>query len=174
MDPFIGEIRIFPYEFAPRGWAFCNGQLLPLSGNTELFSLLGTTYGGDGRVSFGLPNLQRSVPLGAGQGPGHDRYELGQNGGQPNVQLTMNEMPPHNHGIKAQTVDPGDNRIPAPNLYLGNTQMYSAARPTGTLNVAALGFAGGSVAHNNQMPYLALSFCIATDGIFPPRPGDAD
>lgn len=173
VDPFMGEITIFPYNFAPTGWAPCDGQLLTMSQHPELFSLLGKVYGGDGRSTFGLPNLQGSVPLGAGQGPGLDIYYRGQDGGEPFINLSLEQLPWHNHGIRAQTIDPGDNRIPTPNLYLGNTLMYSTARPTGTLSDAALAPTGNGVPHNNVMPYLPLTFCIAIDGIYP-NPGGAD
>lgn len=173
MDPFLGEIRIFPYNFAPVGWARCDGQGLSVSQNSELFSVLGTTYGGDGRTAFKMPNLPGSVPLGAGQGTNLDLYDLGQPGGQPVIRLGPEQLPWHNHGIRAQTIDPGDNRVPAPNLYLGNTLMYSTARPTGTLNNSALAPTGSGAPHENRMPYLPLTFCIAIDGTYP-NPGGAD
>src|SRR2546423_15709283 len=129
-DPFVAEIRIFPFNFAPAGWAFCNGQLLPISQNTALFSLLGTTYGGDGKSTFALPNLQGSVPLHVGgnqPGPALSTYDLGESGGADAVTLLTSETPTHTHSVLAQTIDQGDDRIPAPTLNLGNTQIYSDA-----------------------------------------------
>lgn len=169
-DMFVAEIRIFPFNFAPKGWAFCDGQLLPISQNTALFSLLGTTYGGDGKSTFALPDLQGAVPVQSGQGPGLSLYDLGEEGGSDSVLLLQSEMPVHTHTVSAQTVDQGDNRIPGPALNLGNTQIYSdAAAPTAQLDPQAVSIAGGSQPHNNLMPYLTLSFCIALQGIFPPR-----
>src|SRR5205823_11816004 len=126
MDPFVAEIRIFPFNFAPRGWAWCNGQILPISQNTALFSLLGTTYGGDGQSTFSLPNLQGSVPVHVGgnqPGPGLSAYDLGLTVGEDSVTLLTSEMPSHTHPMQAQTIDQGDNRIPGPTLNLGNTQI---------------------------------------------------
>ena len=171
-DPFVAEIRIFPFNFAPKGWAWCNGQLLPLSQNTALFSLLGTTYGGDGKSTFALPNLQGSAPLHVGgnqPGPGLSLYDLGQTGGADMVTLLTSEMPVHNHTVMAQTIDQGDNRIPDPTRNLGNTQMYSSGPPTATMDASAVSFAGGSLPHNNLMPYLTFYFNIALQGVFPPR-----
>jgi microcystin-dependent protein len=172
-DPFVAEIRIFPFNFAPKGWALCNGQLLPISQNTALFSLLGTTYGGDGKSTFALPNLQGSVPVhvGANQpGPGLSTYDLGEIGGAENVTLLASEMPSHTHSVMAQTVDQGDNRIPSPSLNLGNTQIYSnAASSSATLDPTAVSPVGGNLPHNNLMPYLTLYFNIALQGVFPPR-----
>lgn len=173
MDPFVAEIRILPFNFAPKGWAFCDGQILPLSQNTALFSLLGTTYGGDGKSNFALPDLQGSVPVHVGgnqPGPGLDFYDLGETSGVETVTLLQSEMPVHTHSARAQTIDQGDNRIPGPTLDLGNTQMYSsAASPTAQLDPAAATMAGGGLPHNNLMPYLTLNFCIALQGVFPPR-----
>jgi microcystin-dependent protein len=172
-DPFVAEIRIFPFNFAPKGWAWCNGQLLPISQNTALFSLLGTTYGGDGKSTFGLPDLQDSVPLHVGSaqpGPGLSLYDLGETGGTDTVTLLTAETPAHTHSVMAQTVDQGDNRIPSPSLNLGNTQIYSNAAAGGTLGPAAVSTYGGGGPHNNLMPYLTLYFNIALQGIFPARP----
>ena len=171
-DPFVAEIRIFPFNFAPKGWAFCNGQILPLSQNTALFSLLGTTYGGDGKSNFALPNLEGSVPLHVGgnqPGPGLSFYDLGQVGGTDTVTVLLSEMPVHTHSITAQTIDQGDNRIPSPTLNLGNTQMYSNAAPNGQMDFSAISLYGGSFPHNNMQPYLTLNFCIALQGVYPPR-----
>ncbi len=171
-DPFVAEIRIFPFNFAPKGWAWCDGQLMPLSQNTALFSLLGTTYGGDGKSTFGLPDLMGSVPIhvGANQpGPGLSVYDLGETGGSDSVTLLLSESPAHTHNLTAQTVDPGDNRIPAPNLNLGNTAIYSTANASGTMDPSATSLYGNSQPHNNLMPYLTLYFNIALQGVYPPR-----
>ena len=171
-DPFVAEIRIFPFNFAPKGWAWCDGQLLPISQNTALFSLLGTNYGGDGKSTFALPDLQGSAPVhvGANQpGPGLSMYDLGQAGGTETVTLLTSEMPLHNHSVMAQTVDQGDNRIPDPQRNLGNTQMYSSSPASATMDQSAVSYAGGSLPHNNLMPYLTFYFNIALQGVFPPR-----
>ena len=171
-DPFVAEIRIFPFNFAPKGWAFCNGQILPLSQNTALFSLLGPTYGGDGKSNFALPDLQGAVPLHVGgnqPGPGLSTYDLGQSGGTDTVTLLTAETPVHTHSVTSQTIDQGDNRIPGPTLNLGNTQMYSTAAPNATLDPSAVSIVGSGQPHNNLMPYLTLNFCIALQGVFPPR-----
>jgi microcystin-dependent protein len=167
-DPFVAEIRIFPFNFAPRGWAFCDGQLMPLSQNTALFSLLGTTYGGNGQSTFALPNLQGSVPVHPGQGPGLSLYVLGQTGGSEIVTLLESEMPSHAHqtrGIGAF----GNQPSPA-----GNTWGRSTANPytnaqNGQMSTQALAPSGSSLPHNNLQPYLTLNFCIALQGDFPPR-----
>jgi len=168
-DPFVAEIRIFPFNFAPKGWAFCDGQILPISQNTALFSLLGTNYGGDGKSTFALPDLQGSVPIHQGQGSGLSEYFVGETGGEPYVTLLLTETPTHSHNITAQTIDQGDNRIPSPSLNLGNTQMYSNAQPTATMDPQALSLYGNSQPHNNLMPYLTLNFNIALQGVYPPR-----
>ncbi len=168
-DPFIAEIRILPFNFAPRGWAFCNGQLLSIAQNTALFSLLGTTYGGNGQTIFGLPNLQDRIPVGAGQGPGLSPYVLGQTSGTTNVTLPLSQMPAHNHGFgsfsdSGESSDP-TNAVPA--RAAGET-VYVNAVPNTPLTTT-IGLTGGNVPHNNMMPYLALNFCIATQGVFPAR-----
>jgi len=167
-DPFVAEIRIFPFNFAPKGWAWCNGQILPISQNTALFSLLGTTYGGDGKSTFALPNLQGSVPLAPGQGPGLSLYDLGQTGGEPTVTLLATEMPSHTHNIQAQTVDPGDNRTPGPQFNLGNTAVYTNSQ-NGQMDPSAVSLYGNGQPHNNLMPYLTLYYNIALQGVYPPR-----
>jgi microcystin-dependent protein len=171
-DPFVAEIRVFPFNFAPRGWAWCNGQILPISQNTALFALLGTTYGGDGKSTFSLPNLQGSVPVhvGANQpGPGLSSYNLGQTAGEDSVTLLSTEMPAHTHSMAAQTIDQGDNRIPGPTLNLGNTQIYGTPSGNATLDPSAASIVGGNLPHNNLMPYLTLNFNIALQGVFPAR-----
>jgi len=172
-SPFVAEIRMFGCNFAPTGWAQCNGQLLPISQNTALFSLLGTFYGGDGKSTFALPDLQDSTPLGQGQGAGLSNYDLGQQGGSPFITLITSEMPLHNHFLQAYTGDPADNRIPGPTMTLGTPapgNFYNAANsPLANMAPQALASAGGSLPHNNLMPNLAVNFCIAMQGVFPPR-----
>lgn len=172
MDPFVAEIRIFPFNFAPKGWAFCNGQLLPISQNTALFSLLGTTYGGDGKSNFALPNLQGMAPLHAGQGPGLSLYDLGQTAGEQAVTLLDSEMPAHSHGALGST---GSNKAsPAGNAWasgqkLGGGNLYTPSANTVQMSPSAMSPTGGSQPHNNMQPYLTLNFCIALQGVFPPR-----
>jgi microcystin-dependent protein len=170
-DPFVAEIRMFGFNFAPTGWAQCNGQLLPISQNTALFSLLGTFYGGDGKSTFALPNLQGSTTVHQGQGSGLSQYFLGQSGGSQFVTLLESEMPAHSHTWKASGQD-GTNQSPVNELTavgVGGVQMYAAPGTTTQLNFNALAPAGGSLPHNNMMPYLVVNFCIAMQGVFPPR-----
>ena len=175
-DQFVGEIRMFGFNFAPTGWALCNGQLLPLSQNTALFSLLGTTYGGDGKSNFALPNLEGSAPLQAGQGPGLPLYDLGQTGGTETVTLTSSEMPAHTHQPVRCNTDGGDQNSPTGNVWsLGGAilglKMYASAAGSGpAMNAAAFSPAGGSQPHNNMPPFLTLNFCIALQGVYPSRP----
>jgi microcystin-dependent protein len=173
MDPFVAEIRIFPFNFAPHGWAFCDGQLLPISQNTALFSLLGTTYGGDGKSTFALPNLQGRTPMHPGQGPGLSLHDLGEEGGSETVALLQSEIPAHSHGLRAAT-DPADNNFPSPNHSLANSQKSFGYQTNTTQNLvnlaaSALTQTGGDQPHNNLMPYLTFNFCIAMQGVFPPR-----
>lgn len=170
-DPFVAEIRIFPFTFAPRGWAFCDGQILPLSQNTALFSLLGTMYGGDGKSNFALPNLQGSAPMHPGQGPGLSAHDLGETGGSQTVSLLITEMPVHSHTLRADTLDLGDTNIASNTASLALSSggsLYQAASNT-MLAGQALAPAGGNAPHNNLMPYLTLNFCIALQGVYPPR-----
>jgi microcystin-dependent protein len=170
-DPFVAEIRIFGFNFPPTGWAFCNGQLLPISQNTALFSLLGTFYGGDGKSTFALPNLQGSAPIHQGQGPGLSEYVIGEPGGSDTVTLTESETPVHNHNLMASS-DPGDLPAPAPDRSLARSQPFIYKQPpalTEGLAPQAVGVSGGSQPHNNMMPFLTLNFCIALQGVFPPR-----
>ncbi|MGB7203496.1 MAG: tail fiber protein [Pyrinomonadaceae bacterium] len=170
-DPFVAEIRVFGFNFAPRGWAFCNGQLLPLSQNTALFSLLGTTYGGNGKSNFALPNLQGSAPMFWGQGPGLSLRDIGETGGSTAVTLLTTEMPAHNHGeIVRPTafIPPAD--TPVGNVGgRSNSRPYNSTGPNGAMGSTAVGLQGGGQPHNNLMPYLTLNFCIALQGVFPPR-----
>jgi microcystin-dependent protein len=170
-DPFVAEIRIFGFNFAPTGWAFCGGQILPISQNTALFSLLGTTYGGNGQSTFALPNMEGNAPMHPGQGPGLSLHDLGETGGSPTVTLLASEMPSHQHGMRADVVDPADTNVVSPNasfaLSTGGTLYQSSANVD--LADTALAPAGGDLPHNNMMPYLTLNFCIALQGVFPPR-----
>jgi microcystin-dependent protein len=173
-DPFVAEIRIFPFNFAPKGWAFCNGQLLPISQNTALFSLLGTTYGGDGKSTFALPNLEGQAPMHPGQGKGLSLRDLGEMSGAESITLLETELPSHTHTLKADTADPADVQAPSAAVVFGRSaggNAYTAPAPAGLTPMAfqALGPAGGSLPHNNMQPYLTLNFCIAMQGVFPPR-----
>lgn len=172
-DQFVAEIRIFAFNFAPTGWATCDGQVLPISQNTALFSLLGTTYGGDGKTTFALPDLQGRAPMHPGQGLGLSLHDLGETGGSDTVTLLESEMPAHNHAIRADASDPADVQSPSPAVVLARSQGGSAYQTNiaGLVPMAAtaLGPAGGSQPHNNLMPYLTFTFCIALQGVFPPR-----
>lgn len=172
-DPFVAEIRIFPFNFAPRNWAWCDGQLLPISQNTALFSLLGTTYGGNGKTNFALPNLQGSAPMHPGQGPELSLHDLGETGGTDTVTLLQAQMPQHIHREQAATQDPADETIPGPTKVLalssnGFAYGNAAANPT-AMAPQTIGPAGGDQPHNNLMPYLTFYFNIAMAGVFPPR-----
>lgn len=171
-DPFVAEIRIFPFNFAPKGWAWCDGQLLPLSQNTALFSLLGTTYGGNGKSNFALPDLQGSAPMHPGQGPGLSLHDLGEAGGSQTVTLLQSEIPLHTHNMGAQTVPLGATAV-ATNATLsrpasGNLY-FTGAATTVPMDPNTLAPSGGSAPHNNMQPYLTLYFNIALQGVFPPR-----
>jgi len=180
-DQFVAEIRIFPFYFAPTGWALCDGQLMPISQNTALFSLLGTTYGGDGKSTFALPDMQGNAPMQPGQGQGLSLRDLGEMSGVETITLLQSEMPVHNHAFIAQASDAvsGDpaNKFIAEGNYdtgtaNGQIAMYTATppAPTTTMNLNELSMAGGGLPHSNMQPYLTLSFCIALQGIFPQRP----
>ena len=171
-DPFVAEIRIFPFNFAPKGWAFCNGQLLPISQNTALFSLLGTTYGGDGKSTFALPDMQGNAPMHPGQGPGLSLHDLGETGGSETVTLLESEIPLHTHSLRYHGVDLAELNAPAANRALAsstNATAFVAPANFTVMAFQALPPAGGSLPHNNMMPYLTLNFCIAMQGVFPPR-----
>jgi microcystin-dependent protein len=172
-DPFVAEIRIFPFNFAPKGWAWCDGQLLPLSQNTALFSLLGTTYGGNGKSNFALPDLQGRAPMHPGQGPGLSLHDLGETGGSETVTLLESEVPSHAHVMQgvydtASTNDPTNAMFAKP-LGRGNNQYSQTNTPLVSLSDQALAPAGGDAPHNNMQPYLTFYFCIALQGVFPPR-----
>jgi microcystin-dependent protein len=174
-DQFVAEIRIFPFTFAPTGWAFCDGQLMPISQNTALFSLLGTTYGGDGKSTFALPDMQGNAPMQPGQGQGLSLRDLGEMSGVESITLLVSEMPVHTHTLMVSNQQ-GDVQ--------GPTATVSVARPVGALPFVpgnpqppqvlmafqGLPPAGGGLPHNNMQPYLTLNFCIALQGIFPQRP----
>lgn len=175
-EPFIGEITMFAGDFAPRNWAFCNGQLLPINQYTALFSILGTTYGGDGRTNFALPNLQARIPIGVGGSGGISNKILGERGGESNVTLTQNNIPPHTHNlnksdyISSQRTDSpsgaflGKGDTEGHKQYAENDNMGKLMDPVG------ISHAGGSQSHNNIQPYLTINFIIAMQGIYPSRP----
>ncbi len=171
-DPFVAEIRIFAGNFAPTGWALCNGQLLPISQNTALFSLLGTMYGGDGKSTFALPDLQGRAPMFWGQGPGLSLRFQGEEGGSSTVTLLQSEMPAHTHNLQG-TTSLASGRVPTDNPLARsrNGLAYQSNVNTGVVQMApeVVGVAGNSVPHNNMQPYLGLTFIIALQGIFPPR-----
>lgn len=171
-DPWISEIAIVPFNFAPVGWALCDGSLLAIATNTALFSLLGTTYGGNGTTNFALPDLRGRVPLMMGQGPGLSVYTIGQIGGAEVITLTAAQMPQHNHvmgvvGANGNTNSPV-NAVPA--VQASGVPTYSSATVTGGMSATALSYAGSSQPHENHQPFLTLNFIIAMQGIFPSRP----
>jgi len=177
-QPFLGQIALFPYNFAPRGWALCRGQLMSISQNTALFSLLGTFYGGNGVSTFALPDLQGRVPISAGQGPGLSNYTLGEEGGVETVTLLSTENALHNHALNATTdsgtvVTAANNQLARP--FTGSRTssttglIYSTTAPNTSLAPNALSFAGGNLPHNNIQPAQVLSYCIALQGIYPAR-----
>jgi microcystin-dependent protein len=172
-SPFVAEIRIFACNFAPTGWATCDGQLLPISQNTALFSLVGTFYGGDGKSTFALPDLQGRAPMQPGQGPGLSLHDLGESGGSETVTLLESEIPSHRHALMA-SVENGTQGTLAPNVTLLSSvggQLYQSNVNANlvTMNFQALTAAGSNLPHNNLMPYLTLNFCIALQGVFPAR-----
>lgn len=169
--PFLAEIRVMPYNFAPQGWAQCDGQLMPISQNTALFSLLGTNYGGDGRTTFGLPNLSGKFAMSSGQGPGLSPRTVGESVGQGNVSLLVSEMPAHGHalmaGVTPLSSSPAGN-VMAPTA-VGGGNVYRAPGAAAPMAGVAISAAGSGLPHENRQPYLALNFCIALQGIFPSR-----
>jgi len=169
-DPFVAEIRIFPFNFAPKGWAWCDGQLLPLSQNTALFSLLGTTYGGNGKSNFALPDLQGRAPMHPGQGPGLSLHDLGETGGSETVTLLESEIPAHGHAMSASTQVALENLPTAQNVAAGDgINLYAPASNLVAMAGQVLAPAGGDQPHNNLQPYLTFYFAIALQGVFPPR-----
>lgn len=176
-DPFVGEICIFPFNFPPKGWAFCDGQLLSISSNTALFSLLGTTYGGDGKSTFALPDLQGKVPMHPGQGPELSLYDLGQTGGSEYVTLLQSEIPAHSHSLQYGT-SVGSQESPSGQIWkdtgsrrggLAYTSPPNNQAESVLMGAQAIMSTGGGQPHNNMQPYLTLNFCIALQGVFPPR-----
>jgi len=171
-NPFVAEVRIFTGNFAPKGWALCDGQLLPISQNTALFSLLGTTYGGDGKSNFALPNLQGSAPMQAGQGPGLSLRDLGETAGEQTVTLLQTEMPAHTHTAMSVSAGGGTNS-PANAAWAGGGRgappIYTPLAANVDMSPFATSIAGGNLPHNNMMPFLGLTFIIALQGVFPAR-----
>jgi len=166
----MAEIRIFPFNFAPQNWAFCAGQLMPISQNTALFSLLGTNYGGDGRSTYALPNMQGNTPMHPGQGPGLSQHDLGEQSGSQTVTLQQFEIPQHTHQLMAATLNSQSTSPTNNSLGRGNpVRVYTTSGSTVQMNVNSIGFVGGNLPHNNMMPYLTMNFCIALQGVFPPR-----
>jgi microcystin-dependent protein len=161
-EPFLSEIRIMSFSFAPKGWAMCNGQLMPINQNQALFSLLGTTFGGDGRVNFALPDQRGRAPIHVGSG-----HTLGERGGEPAHTLTLSELPTHPHLVAASTVDTGGNDNPTGRFLGSASGVYHTFASPQTISPGTIGNAGGSQAHQNMQPYLVLNFCIALQGIFP-------
>jgi microcystin-dependent protein len=168
-EPFVGEIRIFGFNFAPIGWALCNGQLLPISQNTALFSLLGTTYGGNGTSNFALPNLQGRIPIHQGTGAGLSPYVIGQTGGTESTTLTVGELPAHNHPVNAHN-GVGTLARPAASVPARSSAEAYAPAPDGTtMDAGMIGDTGSGQPFNNLQPYLVLNVCISLLGIFPSR-----
>ena len=169
-EPFVGEIRMFAGNFAPRGWAFCDGQLLAVSQNDALFSLLGTIYGGDGRTTFGLPDIRGRLPVHAGSGPGLSQRRLGAKGGAESVTLTVNQLPSHTHDYNASTAA-GAQSSPNNNVVSGRPGDATYTEDTATSAMAnnAISSVGGSRSHSNLMPYLCINYIIALFGIYPSR-----
>lgn len=172
-DQFVAEIRIFGFNFAPTGWALCNGQILPISQNTALFSLLGTTYGGNGQSTFALPDMQGNAAMFWGQGPGLSLHDLGEASGSETVTLLESEIPSHSHTLNASVENATQGTL-AQGVALassvsGTIYQSNVNANLGAMNFKALTPTGGSLPHNNMMPYLTVNFCIALQGIFPPR-----
>lgn len=167
MEPFIGQIQPFGFNYAPRGWAFCNGAIISIAANSALFSLLGTMYGGDGVQTFGLPDLRGRVSMAFGQGPGLSSYTQGQLGGVEAVTLTLQQMPAHNHTCNAST---GTKLVatPAANNFGGAT-IYTNAALDSVMDPPTIGFAGNNQPHENRQPYLVVNWCISLQGVFPSR-----
>lgn len=167
-QPYVGEIRMFGGNFAPAGWAFCNGQLLPISENEVLFTLIGTTYGGDGQNTFALPDLRGRLPIHQGTGPGLSSYVLGQSGGSEEITLTNGQIPTHTHALLGSSGAPTSSN-PQGNVTAQPTtfDFYSSDPPTSTMNTSIVSSTGGSQPHDNMMPFLCVSFIISLYGIYP-------
>ena len=171
-DQFVAEIRIFPFNFPPTGWAFCDGQLMPISQNTALFALVGTYYGGDGKSTFALPNMRGNAPMQSGQGQGLSERFLGEMSGVESVTLINSEIPVHTHAMLANN-GLANSRTPTPTAAMARATgglLYDVAANQTQMAPAALSLAGGGLPHNNMQPYLTLNFCIALQGVFPQRP----
>ncbi len=169
-EPFIGQVMVFAGNFPPRGWAFCDGSLLAISQNSALFSILGTTYGGDGRTTFGLPDLRGRVPIGMGNGPGLTPRVLGERAGEENHTLITNEMAAHSHVVSVGASNGGATGSRPIGAVPAGGQFYdAAANAGGSLGAVTCANSGGNLPHNNMQPYLVLNFVIALVGIFPPR-----
>ena len=167
-EPFLAEVRIVGFNFAPRGWAFCDGQILPINQNQSLYSLLGTTYGGDGRTSFALPDLRGRTPIHIGRSNGGNDHRLGSKSGEETHTLSASEMPQHNHAAQAST-SPGNSPISANNVLASANNLYrNLSNPT-PLRAGTVANIGGGQAHENMQPYIAVNFCIALQGLFPSR-----
>ena len=166
-EPFLAEVKIVGFNFAPRGFAFCDGQILPITQNQSLYSLLGTTFGGDGRTSFALPDLRGRVPIHVGQDAGAN-HTLGSRSGAETHTLATAEMPGHTHAVQASS-DPADSQDPTNNVLANSAQLYRAAASTVDMVSGTMANTGGSQVHDNMQPYLALNFCIALQGLFPSR-----
>jgi len=172
MDPFLAEIRIFSFNFPPNGWAFCNGQLILITQNSALFSIIGTYYGGNGRTNYGLPNFQGRTPMHVGQGSGLSFHIQGETGGTETVTLFQNQIPLHNHNLMAaplnsQSISPTNNSLGRGNPVRVYNNTIGA--PDATMATNSIAPSGGNLPHNNMMPYLTMNFCIALQGIFPAR-----
>ena len=168
-DPFLAEFRIFSFNFPPTGWAFCDGQLMPISQNTALFALLGTVYGGDGKSTFALPNMQGAAPMHPGQGQGLSERFQGEMSGSETVTLISSEMPYHTHSMSISNED-ANNTNPQGNITGRGNAIYGPHTPLKAMDFNSLPPSGGSLPHNNMQPYLTLNFCIALQGVFPQRP----
>ena len=169
-DPFVSEIRIFGFNYPPKGWAFCDGQPKPISQNTALFSLLGTYFGGDGKTTFALPNLDGSVPIGQGQGGGLSDYSIGEVGGTPSVSLLQSEMPAHNHNLQVAAGLASERQPQNQTFAQGDgVNFYDTQSPTTSMSPQTLSVMGNSQPHNNMQPYVTMNFCIAMQGVFPAR-----
>jgi microcystin-dependent protein len=166
-EPFIGQITLFAGDFAPRGWAFCNGQLLPIAQNTALFSILGTTYGGNGQTTFALPDLRGRVPVHPGQGPGLTDRQLGQNGGDEQVALQVDEIPAHAHRVNAST-NARNSTSPQERVLATGANIYNSS-PNTRMSGNMLRTTGGNQGHRNMQPWLGVNYIIALEGIFPSR-----
>ncbi len=169
MEPFIGQIQLFGFGWAPTGWALCNGQLLSISANTALFSLLGTTYGGDGRTTFGLPDLRGRVPVGQGQGPGLSSVDLGEQAGVESVTLTVQQLAQHGHGVSATANSTSKSPADAVPGFNPNNPAFGPTDGT-AMAQNMIGLTGNSQPHENRQPFLGACYCIAVEGIYPSRP----